>query len=68
MAVHKDAWTVGPFKVERGKPLPFGATQLRNGINFSLFSKHATENSTDSTVERRERLGGLLNFYHREAG
>jgi len=42
MAVHKDAWTVGPFKVERGKPLSFGATPLRNGINFSLFSKHAT--------------------------
>ena len=42
MAVHKDAWTVGHFKVERGKPLPFGATPIRNGINFSLFSKHAT--------------------------
>jgi isoamylase len=42
MAVRKDARTVGTFKVERGKPLPFGALPFRNGINFSLFSKHAT--------------------------
>jgi glycogen operon protein len=42
MAVRKDFRTVGPFKIERGKPLPFGALPLRNGINFSLFSKHAT--------------------------
>ena len=42
MTVHRDFWTVGSLKVERGKPLPFGALPLRNGINFSLFSKHAT--------------------------
>lgn len=27
----------------RGHPLPFGATVVRGGINFSIFSKHATE-------------------------
>jgi isoamylase len=30
------------FEVSRGSPLPFGATVLRGGINFSVFSKHAT--------------------------
>ena len=39
----------GPLKIQgetvemlRGRPLPLGATQLRGGINFSLFSRHAT--------------------------
>jgi isoamylase len=30
------------FEFSRGSPLPFGATLLRGGINFSVFSKHAT--------------------------
>ncbi len=30
------------FEFSRGHPLPFGATVLRGGINFSIFSKHAT--------------------------
>ncbi len=30
------------FEFSRGSPLPFGATALRGGINFSIFSKHAT--------------------------
>lgn len=42
MEKSKECWTVGPFKIERGKPLPFGATETPRGINFSLFSKHAT--------------------------
>ncbi len=34
---------LGPdFAVGRGHPLPYGATARRDGINFSLFSKHAT--------------------------
>src|SRR5690348_10875214 len=32
-----------PFEVKRGSPLPFGATLLRGGINFSIFSRDATE-------------------------
>ncbi len=28
--------------VGRGSPLPFGATLVRDGINFSVFSRHAT--------------------------
>jgi hypothetical protein len=30
------------FEVSRGRPLPLGATVVRDGVNFSLFSKHAT--------------------------
>ena len=30
------------FEVSHGSPLPFGATLLRGGVNFSVFSKHAT--------------------------
>ena len=30
------------FEFRRGSPLPFGATVLRGGINFSVFSRHAT--------------------------
>ena len=30
------------FEFSRGSPLPFGATVRRGGINFSIFSKHAT--------------------------
>lgn len=30
------------FEFGRGSPLPYGATVLRGGINFSVFSKHAT--------------------------
>ncbi len=30
------------FKVYPGKPLPFGATLLEQGVQFSVFSRHAT--------------------------
>jgi glycogen operon protein len=30
------------FRVTRGSPLPFGSTVTREGVNFSLFSKHAS--------------------------
>ena len=30
------------FPIERGYPLPGGAAILENGINFSIFSRHAT--------------------------
>ncbi len=34
---------LGPdFAVRRGHPLPYGATARREGVNFSIFSKHAT--------------------------
>lgn len=32
----------GEFKLRRGKPFPFGATIVPSGINFSIFSSHAT--------------------------
>ena len=30
------------FAVQRGHPLPFGATRLHHGVNFAVFSRHAT--------------------------
>ena len=30
------------FEISRGKPLPLGSTLKRRGINFAIFSKHAT--------------------------
>ncbi len=34
---------IGPdFEISRGSPLPLGATLERGGINFAVFSKHAT--------------------------
>jgi glycogen operon protein len=30
------------FEINRGSPIPFGATVRRSGINFAIFSKHAT--------------------------
>ncbi len=31
------------FEVARGQPLPMGATSVRGGVNFSLFSRNATD-------------------------
>jgi isoamylase len=31
-----------PYKTSLGEPYPLGATVLRDGVNFSLFSQHAT--------------------------
>jgi isoamylase len=33
----------GDFAVLRGHPLPFGATLISAGVNFSVFSRHATQ-------------------------
>ena len=30
------------FKLRRGKPFPFGATLIPGGVNFSIYSSHAT--------------------------
>ena len=32
----------GPFTMQRGSPIPWGATPFRHGVNFAIFSKHAT--------------------------
>jgi len=43
-SVHQKLLSLVPtqFEFSRGTPLPFGATALRGGINFSIVSKHAT--------------------------
>ena len=32
----------GPYRVSKGNPEPFGTTADERGVNFSLFSRHAT--------------------------
>ncbi|HSD26635.1 MAG TPA: isoamylase, partial [Vicinamibacteria bacterium] len=32
----------GDFRIRRGHPLPYGAASRREGVNFSVFSRHAT--------------------------
>jgi glycogen operon protein len=34
--------THGDYKLRPGKPLPFGATLVPGGVNFSIYSSHAT--------------------------
>ena len=41
------------FKLRRGKPFPFGASLVPGGVNFSIFSRHAT----DCTLVLFERHG-----------
>ncbi len=49
----------GEFAVRRGHPLPLGATPRRDGVNFAVFSRHATAvtlvlfvpGETDPTLE-----------------
>jgi len=33
---------MGVWKCKKGKPLPLGATVVTKGVNFALFSRHAT--------------------------
>jgi len=37
------------------------------GIGNQLLQPVAMPNSTDETIQCRERLGGMLNYYYREA-
>ena len=32
----------GDFKLRSGRPLPFGASRVPGGVNFSIFSSYAT--------------------------
>ncbi|MBD3883471.1 glycogen debranching protein GlgX [Phormidium tenue FACHB-886] len=41
MTVHH-SYTYAGFELRRGIPFPFGATPVLGGINFSVFSNHAT--------------------------
>jgi len=35
-------YTYGNFKLLNGQPIPFGATPVKGGVNFSIYSRHAT--------------------------
>jgi hypothetical protein len=37
------------------------------GVGNRLLQQNATAGSTDEPIHCRERLGGMLNFYYREA-
>ena len=55
------------FGFERGHPLPFGATVARGGINFAIFSRHATAVTLllflpDSEVEMAAFLLSLIHI------
>jgi isoamylase len=41
MAVHH-TYSYGNFKLRYGQPFPFGATPVPGGVNFSIYSGHAT--------------------------
>ena len=38
----KRTYTYGKFKLHYGQPFPFGATPVPGGVNFSIYSNHAT--------------------------
>ncbi len=42
------------MKAVKGKPKPLGPTESKNGINFALFSKHATKVTLIVEFEERE--------------
>ena len=41
--------------------------RFHQGLDGQLIQKPADENRTNGKVVRRSRLGGILNFYYREA-
>jgi len=45
----------------------FRSERNHQGVGNRLLEPCATGNSTDGPIQRRDRLGGMLNFYHREA-
>lgn len=63
------------LEIERGRPHPLGATVTGKGVNFSIFSKHATsiellifENADDTTplsvITLNSELNKTFNFWH----
>ena len=34
---------IGPFEIRPGRPTPLGATLDPEGVNFAVFSRHATK-------------------------
>jgi hypothetical protein len=45
----------------------YHAERNHQGVNNRLLEQLATVSSLDEPIHRRERLGGMLNFYYREA-
>jgi glycogen operon protein len=41
MVIHQ-TYIYGNFKLRHGQPFPFGATPVPGGVNFSIYSNHAT--------------------------
>jgi hypothetical protein len=53
--------------LERHWQLPIHMERNHQGLENRLIIPLATSVETTGTVERRQRLGGLLNYYHRQA-
>jgi len=79
MMALKGTWAVGNYTVARGKSLPFGATEIKNGINFSICSKNATsvtlvllQPKSDGTLDEilldshRNRTGHIWHIFVHE--
>lgn len=53
-----------PFRVFRGQAYPLGASEVESGINFAIFSQHATSVTLCLSFPEREKLdyldGGML--------
>jgi hypothetical protein len=45
----------------------YHADRNHQGVGNRLLQPFATVSSTDETINCHERLGGMLNFYYREA-
>ena len=45
----------------------YNSERYHQGVGNQLLKPHATVSSTDERIQCRERLGGMLNFYYREA-
>jgi hypothetical protein len=45
----------------------FHGERNHQGIGNRLLEPSAARNSTEGPIQCRKRLGGMLNFYHREA-
>jgi isoamylase len=54
--------TYGEFKLRSGRPLPFGATQVEGGVNFSIYSRHASSCTLVLLKKRQSELMAEIPF------
>lgn len=57
--LHSD--TKSPWKLFPGQPSPLGVSEVDNGINFAIFSEHATSVTLCLSLPQTNALGSLEN-------